>query len=67
MARLQFSQAGEKGTAHLNVPAQLAKLVGRDRVFRVELTEEGILFRYVEGGEPVALPAWLLSNERGET
>jgi len=43
------------------VPSGIARLVGPDRIFRVELTSEGILFRYVEGGEPVEpLPEWLL-------
>jgi hypothetical protein len=37
-------------------------MIGRDRLFRVELTEEGVLLRYVEGGEPLRseLPGWLL-------
>lgn len=60
LARLQWSNRDQTGTAHLNVPAKLARLVGPNRIFRVELTEEGILYRYVEGGEPVDLPGWLL-------
>lgn len=66
-ARIQWGQKNQRGTAHLSVPAALARLVGPDRVFSVQLTEEGILYRYVEGGEPVALPAWLLGSERSET
>lgn len=43
----------------LSVPATIARLIGPDRVFQAELTEEGILYRYVSGGEPVVLPDWL--------
>lgn len=59
LVRIQWNLKGQKGSAHLNVPAALARLVGPDRIFKVELTEDGILFRYVEGGEPVDLPEWL--------
>lgn len=43
----------------LTVPAVLARMVGPDAVFQVELTEEGILYRYIEGAERVELPRWL--------
>ncbi len=43
----------------VTIPVAVAKLVGADRLFRVELVDEGILLRYVEGGEPVSLPDWL--------
>ena len=43
----------------LTVPATIARMVGPDRLFAVELTEEGILYRFVEGGEPIRLPSWL--------
>lgn len=50
-----------KGTGyHCTIPAPVGRLVGTDRLFRVEVVEEGILLRYVEGGEPLPpLPAWL--------
>lgn len=57
--RIQWALGPMNGGAKLTVPAGLARVVGPDRLFHVELTEEGILYRYVEGGEPVELPAWL--------
>jgi hypothetical protein len=33
----------------LNVPADLARRIGPDALFRVEATEEGLLYRHVEG------------------
>ena len=48
------------GSAYkLTVPSQIARMVGPDAVFQVELTEDGILYRYVEGAEKVELPRWL--------
>ena len=45
----------------LTVPTNIARIVGPDRVFEVELTDDGILYRYVEGDGPTvaAPPAWL--------
>ena len=59
--RIQWAFGREKmtGNSSLTVPAAMARLVGPNRVFAPELTEEGILFRFVEGGDPVELPAWL--------
>lgn len=53
---------GPNQSCEVTIPAPLGRLVGFDRLFRVELVEEGILFRYVEGGEPPALPGWLLGT-----
>ena len=48
------------GGYSLTVPAALARIIGPDRLFKVELTPEGVMYRYVDGGEPVAqLPDWL--------
>ena len=50
------------GSFRLHVPKALAELVGPERRFTCELTDEGILYRYREGGEAVEmppLPAWL--------
>lgn len=59
-ARIQFAKRDNKGAAKLAVPAPLARMIGPERIFKVELTEDGILYRYVEGGEPVpSLPEWL--------
>lgn len=58
--RVQWALKGQQGGASITVPAALARLVGPDRLFKVELTPEGLLYRYVDGGEPVApLPDWL--------
>ena len=57
--RIASMKSGFAGGYKLTVPAPLARMVGPDRLFQVELTDEGILFRYVEGGEPVQLPPWL--------
>lgn len=54
-------RANVKGTGYfVTVPAPIGRLVGTERLFRVEVVDEGLLFRYVEGGEPLPpLPAWL--------
>lgn len=58
--RIQYAYSKEqRGAAKLTVPAPIARLVGPDRLFAVELTDEGILYRFVEGGEPITLPRWL--------
>ena len=45
----------------LLVPAKLARIIGRDRSFSLEVTEEGLLYRYRdgEGPTPPDLPEWL--------
>lgn len=55
-SRITFAGGKRRGAARLTVPVALARLIGTERLFRVELTDEGVLFRYVEGGEPVGLP-----------
>lgn len=64
-ARIQFAYADGSGNARITVPANLARMIGPDTIFRVELTEEGLLYRFVEGGQPVrdVLPNWLLTRE----
>lgn len=57
--RIQWTNKERTGSAKLTVPAPVARLIGPDRLFSVELTDEGVLYRFVEGGEPVTLPAWL--------
>ena len=57
--RIQSSKSDFSSGYKLTVPAGIARLVGPDRLFFVELTEEGILYRFIEGGVPVELPAWL--------
>lgn len=54
----------EQATAYrLTVPAALARRIGPDVLFRVEATEEGLLYRIVEGAPPPAAagppPSWL--------
>lgn len=48
-------------TAMVIVPAAMAKLISKDKAFKAELVEEGILFRAVDTStEPeVELPAWM--------
>lgn len=61
-ARIQFTEAGGRGAAKLTVPTFIARLVGRDVLFKVELTDEGILYRRVEDGalpNAAGLPPWL--------
>lgn len=60
--RIQSNKADYQSSTgyRVTVPSAVARLVGPDRLFRVELTDEGILLRYVDGGEAVEpLPAWL--------
>ena len=56
--RIQATRPEFDGGFRLTVPASVARLVGPDRLFKVELTDEGILYRYVEGDGP-ELPDWL--------
>lgn len=71
--RIQWALTGQRGSAKVTIPAPVARMVGPDRLFRVELVDEGILLRAVDEGAPVrdALPAWLLdgtaSPENGGT
>jgi len=44
-ARVQWALTGQRGGASITVPAPLARLVGPDRLVRVELTDEGQLYR----------------------
>lgn len=57
--RIKSSLPDFTGGYVFNVPARLARLAGPDREFTVEMTEEGILYRYAGGGDPVELPTWL--------
>lgn len=44
----------------IQVPAQVARIIGPDAEFTFELTDEGILFRKVGGSTRTGdLPAWL--------
>jgi hypothetical protein len=52
MVRLQFTHKGGEGSAKLHVPPPIARAIGREHVFHVEITDEGVLFRQVAG--PVA-------------
>lgn len=61
-ARVKWSLRGQQGAASITVPAALARLIGPDRLFKAELTDEGLLYRYVDGGEPVVLPDWLSAS-----
>ena len=57
---MQWALKGQRGGASMTVPAPLARMIGPDRLFRAELTDEGLLYRYVDGGEPLEpLPSWL--------
>lgn len=52
-------------SSHLHVPAAMAQLIGPEARFLPELTEEGILFRYVSGQEPFKfpeLPGWVVGK-----
>lgn len=60
--RMQTVRADGTGAAHFYVPAGLARLISLDAVFRPELTEEGVLYRYVEGQEASPLPLWLIEG-----
>jgi hypothetical protein len=56
--RIQFTKPQTQEGARLTVPSWLARIVGPEALFHVELTDEGILYRYIEGSLP-AVPAWL--------
>lgn len=61
--KIQF--ANKTNQAKLHIPAHIAKLITPGTLFQVELTEEGILFRYISGQEPPkvpALPGWVQSG-----
>ena len=51
-----------RNAMRLYVPAAISRLVTEDTVFQPELTDDGILFRYVEGQNPVDLPRWMRDN-----
>ena len=53
-----------QGTMKLYVPRALVRLVTPESVFQPELTDEGILFRYVEGQAPIELPRWMGGDDR---
>lgn len=59
--RVQANDRTERGF-HVTIPAALARTIGTERLFRVELVNEGILLRPVDEGAPLAdaLPTWLL-------
>lgn len=57
--RIQYTHPNAGGAAKFHIPAAIARLVSPDAVFQAELTEEGILFRYVSGQQPVELPRWM--------
>ena len=61
--RIQYTKAGGQGAAKLNVPAAIARLIHPEAVFQPELTEEGILYRYVGGQVPPELPRWMTDGE----
>ena len=51
--RIQSTNVGENNTAYrITVPAALARVAGRERLFHVEAVEEGILLRVVEDVDP---------------
>jgi hypothetical protein len=66
--RIQFQEPQKQSGARLTVPAGLARLIGPDALFSVELTDEGILFRYIEGTIQATpeYPAWVTKNGSGE-
>ena len=60
--RVGSAKAGFVGPSYrLTVPASLAREIGPERRFALELTEEGILYRFVDGDAPErpARPSWL--------
>ena len=62
--RVHRVQSGSRGFASppytLSVPAPLARLIGPDAEFAIELTDEGVLYRRVGGEVRTAdLPGWL--------
>jgi len=64
--RIQFQEPQKQSGARLTVPAGLARLIGPDALFAVELTDEGILFRYIEGTiqSTPEYPSWVTKNGR---
>lgn len=66
--RLQRLQRKDKqrGTpSTFYVPTRVARLIGEDALFRCELTDEGVLFRYEKGQNPHdPLPGWVTEPER---
>lgn len=43
----------------LTVPAALAREIGPDALFGVEVTEDGLLYRFIQGETGVPRPGWL--------
>ena len=60
--RLSWSGANASGVAKLGVPAEIARLISTDAVFEIKLTDDGVLFKYVDGQSGMALPKWMLSK-----
>jgi hypothetical protein len=61
--RIQFQVPERQSGARLTVPAALARQVGPEALFAVELTDEGILFRYLEGPVSAPYPEWLTNGK----
>jgi hypothetical protein len=57
--RIQWARKDRKGSAKLTVPVAIARLVSDEALFQCQLTDEGILYRYVNGQQPVELPRWM--------
>lgn len=59
--RLVSARIGFVGPSyHLVVPAAIARLIGPDAEFTIELTDDGILYRKVSGETRAStLPEWL--------
>jgi len=61
--RVQWTKGNQRGSAKLTVPASIARQISPEALFMVELTDEGILYRYVDGQTPrPPLPRWLAGS-----
>lgn len=50
------------GRHQFSVPPDIGEVIPEDAVFRIELTDEGVLFRHIDPQSE--LPAWTNTNER---
>lgn len=58
--RVQAALPDFGGNYTLTVPASVARLIGPDAEFALEVTDDGLLYRKVSGDTRVSeLPAWL--------